>query len=156
MYSDKNGLCVLGFKNEFQESMNPQNCMWSFGWRKLVLEWTFVAVTWFLKNPGLQASPDCPKYCLLLGYSVIIPRPWHTQTLGMSKISQIPYSENSLKFCGCLILLYLASFVSAIIFPVSEVYILHGDTHYFWAIIIFSLLQLRYILYPQIFMQCDP
>ena len=43
-----------------------------------------------------------------------------------------------------------------IIFPMSELYFLHEDANDFGVIIIFSLLQLRYMLYPQTFLQCDP
>lgn len=79
----------------------------------------------------------------------------HLKTMKF-KISQIPYSESSLRLSGCSILLYLASFGSMIIFPMSELYILHEDANDFGAIIIFSLLQLRYMVYPQTLLQCDP
>lgn len=118
----------LGLKMSFRESMNPQNCTWSFEWR--VFCWG--ELLWLSSDS--QRIRDSKRYSLPKVLSSRLFRHYHEtlvhSTTMKSKIRQIPYSDSFPRFYDCIILLYLASFGSVIIFPVSEVYILHGDANY--------------------------
>lgn len=128
MSSDKNGLCVLESKNEFQGVHEPPKLYVKFWVEAHCADVSICSCHLILTEsmtPNTTRLPKVPPSAKL--------RSHHHETLVHSKtmkseISQILYSVNSLRFYGCIILLDLASFGSVIIFPVSEVYILHGDT----------------------------